>query len=388
MKARALTIEYPISGVGVLQEVEYRFPSLIEALNGGGLPVRKFWITQLERSQKSPKRPDGVPGGFRGWHIADRYISPGQTFLIYSSEQSLAAALNEGTLIPEGGPELLERWDLRAKNRRLVSKSRLVSRRSVLRSLGVVPRAFLDTNNLRDVRCSRRSSDEFDFDFFEDGSQSARPAPEPDQAVLLREADGLGWAGKILMFMLPVDCTFRSGVTVRRARWLAKFPRRPKSEHQFPFPLLYFDGHSRSWLSAVDGLGREDVRDFERSSTMHLVEEARLMPPSTLLAKYVFRRPGSGEQRSEKSEGDVASLPPGLVAIPAFSSVAVDPNLTRLEGMAAAAAWREQERLTGALDIMPSTTGDIFLCERCGLYPAGSKPITITRQTSFLEDPW
>jgi len=394
MRARALTIDYAATGVGILRETEHRFSSLSQAFFQG-LPVGRYWRSELQNSAKRPRKALVTPQHFRGWQLAQHKVGPDDTFIVYHSEQALAAALNAGTLTPLGGAELLERWDLRAPSRPTVSKSRLASRRAILRSLKVVPLSFLAANDLFDVSASPLPSwfpfQDDDFDF-EEPHLAALSSVEPAEAVLMRKATGLGWGGRLRLVLTPITVTYAGGLVMRRASFLAQFPRKPGSEHRFPFPLLFHDGAAPRLVPSIDALDPGVVEDFERSGSFHLIDAVKLRPPENFRARYVFRwqgpEPAADEEFAAEPPVDEVELPPGLVPIPAFAAAAISPNIRRLEGPDAHKAWRMFAEAAPRLGARPSLSGDLLLCAREGLGAPSAQPVSICRQTSFEEETW
>jgi len=289
-----LKIDFPegVAGVGRLQETQYKFQNLREALYQG-LPVDRLWKAELGRSAQRPRRAAAKPQQFRGWRFAGKNLGPDE-ILVYLSVELLARAMNSGSLTPLGGVDLLHLWDLLAPTRDVVSKSRLASCKGVLRALGVVPLSFLGANGLHDVNAApwTYSCDKLDDDFGDDDdfeNEEHAPLPpvqaEDTESVFLKRTSGVGWSGLLRVVMCPVVVTYPRGITIRRAAWIAQFPRKPSSESRFPWPLCYFDCRGARLVPGLDALDAGVVDDFSKCGNYHLLDAAKLWPPENLRAK-------------------------------------------------------------------------------------------------------
>jgi len=377
VRATALTVRQAAPGVGLAVECGHRFDSLHDGF-GRYLPLGPHWREALRDLTTLRGRTSQAPPDHDGWVLAGRLVESDEV-IVYSSGQALADAINDGALAPLGGADKLDRWGLRARGK--ASRTRLGKRRGQLRDMGLHPVSDLGGGTL-------------------DGPlPRARPvdAAGTCHGVYLSRGAGLGWSGFLRVAAAPLVVDYGHGVAVRRAIWVADFPRPARHARRFPFPYLFFDGATLRYLDSLDDLPPTDALALETAGTITLVRERALVQPFTCKARYVFaveeESPdhGSGEpDDDEDPDGpdDVEfawmdRLHPAL----AHASVDIAPDLTRLTGDEARAAWgRFGGRLLEQGGEGPPDR-DYLLCDRGPALQLTVAPSDRSQQMAWVAEP-
>jgi hypothetical protein len=328
MKIRAVTLRWSAPGVGVAVECAHRLGRLEEAFDRY-LPLTSSWRDAFRAIGDRRGVTAQPPPDHDGWELAGRKTEPDEV-IVYLGAAALADAFNHGTLAPLGGVQALDRWGLRARNR--VSRSRLEKRRALLRAMGLY--------SIHDLSRAR-------LDGPVEGARPLDVAGETD-GVYLPRAVGLGWSGMVRTVAAPLVVGYGHGVTVRRAIWVADFPRPRKFARRHPLPYLYFDGANLRVVDTLDDVERADRFALESGGTARLVSEVSLVPPWTFKARYVFTPPMEEESSDPWSEDDdddepsVDATMPWLDAlwpVVAHASVDVHRAIVRLGEDEARVAW-------------------------------------------------
>jgi len=391
MKAKALELTFPIPGLGRLSETEFEFDSLEQAF-GLGWPVTSGdWQRKLRRLRQRPVRGK-KPKDFNGWIFRSQRIPPYE-FLVYEySLDPLAAALNSGELTPCGPPDLLARWGLTARGR--ASRTGLTKNVSLLRSMRVIPSAFLDKAGLIEAG---KKAEEFDCDWFEEPAQlrsrGSLSDPRNNNTVKLMEKVGHhGWNGLLRAVAAPIVARI-GDESVARARWVAQFPRPLESSERWPLPYVVFDGRKFEYKASLDDLPGEMRLDLQRSGEFLVAQSNKLLPPFSLRARYVFNVRQATQQDDSQEGGapftsHLPKLPRGLVAVPAMAAVPLSAEgVTRLSDEQARIAWElHSGKVELADDAPPRESWDIFLCHRQSPL-AGEMPADqVVRQMSLQRE--
>jgi hypothetical protein len=389
MKISALALTFPVPGVGRLTQTEHRHSTLAQAfgrewpVNGGD------WQRKLRRLRQRPARGTR-PQDFQGWMLAGERC-PLNEFVVYETMEAVAAAINEGSLRPCGPPGLLAQWGLISRGR--ASKTGLAKNASLLRSLTLIPMQFLAKAGFIEAG---RKIPTFLVDLVEDSD----PLPEIGRLVETSEPKGLkfveqvghaGWNG--LLRIVAVPALVRVGVetVVRRARWVAQFPRPQTSLERWPYPFLTFDGLNLSFISTLDELHAGFRRDLERSGEFLVVQQTKLLPPTTLRARYVFSveqatSPEGAEDDTTYSSLPDQELPRRLVGVSAVAAVPISSRgVIRLNDKQARIAWElHSEKVGLSKDVAPRKHWDLLLCDRQSPFAGTTADAHIVRQTNLF----
>jgi len=398
----ALELRFVVAGLGVILRTRYRFDSL-KAAFGDWEAVGSDWKDGFD-NPRLRQRFSRRTAGFKGWILGGEHVAL-PNYVIYENVDHLANALNARELEPVGGDEELDRWGLRYKGR--VAKTRLTESRDLLFSLGLLPTSALRSAGLVEVlpMKAKKEPPAIWFENGEDASALSTSSPAPENKTYLKKLGELGFAGYAKAVCVPVDVRLKAGLRLRRARWVAQFPR-PKPR-RFPkparlgggrvpaprgrFPFMYFDGKSAKLVPTLDEVPQQVKNDLERSGEYSALRWEELLPPLSLAALYVVRaaeiKTRTPDELEEPKEAQPSvAVPRGLVAVSGHAAVRLSANLTRLGGAAAIAAW---EASSSGADFDPDSLeadSDIFLCQRMLPPSSGWFPDNkVFRQLCFWE---